>query len=282
MIKTAKPKPKTNLNPKCEIYIKIANSDIEIPLEQYIVGVISAEIYPSFDNQAIRAQAVAARTYALYNTDYGKNAIEPSTAHQVFMDEAKRREKWQQSFAQYEQKMLEAVEDTKGEVLLYNGELITAMFHAASSGQTESAKNYSGNDIPYLQSVVSSEVEKSDVFYSYDQLNERLQVRWSPAQYKAIVLETNSSGRVAYVEGHGKRWTGREIRELLQLKSTAFQWVFTDKGVSINVSGYGHGVGMSQQGANVLAKQGKNYEEILKHYYKGVQLHKIDADACLK
>ena len=265
----------------CHVTIRIANTTDEMTLDEYVLGVISAEIHASFHEEAIKAQAVAARTYALVKTDFGQKPIAASTLHQVFHTEDERREKWQGSFDMYEQKMADAVSETKDEVLYYNGQLITAMFHAASSGQTESAKNYSGYDTPYLQSVVSFEEEHSEIFYTYEQLNERLGVQWTPAQYKALQVERNSSQRVATIYAGAKSWTGREFRQLLSLKSTAFSLSYTTEGVNFVVEGYGHGVGLSQLGANVLAEQGKKYDEILLHYYKDVKLEKIPAIACL-
>lgn len=238
-----------------------------LPLESYVLGVIAAEMPASFELEALKAQAIASRTYALYNRE---SELTASTKHQVFHTKEARAEKWKDQFDTYEQKLTRAVDETKGQVLTYNGELISAMFHASSNGQTESALNFSGNDIAYLQSVPSPEV---------DEERQMVVVPWSKKDIAQMKISRNSSGRVDKVTIAGATLTGREMREHLTLRSTDFQ--FTNQGgqVFAITRGYGHGVGMSQKGANELAKQGKQAKEILTHYYMHT---KIEAYACEK
>ena len=139
----------------CEIFIEVEGHPEKIPLETYITGVVAAEMPVSFHKEALKAQAIAARTYALKTTNYGEKAIAPTVARQVYYDETKRKSNWNSDFPGNEKKIVEAIEETKGQVLLYQDALITAMFHSTSNGKTESAYGYSGNELAYLQSVTS-------------------------------------------------------------------------------------------------------------------------------
>src|SRR4051794_33345152 len=153
----------------CEIFITVDNQSI--PLETYLVGVLAGEMPASFHEEALKAQAITARTYAVRQTEFGKNMIQSTTSHQVFKNEQERQEKWQTTFQQYETKLQQAIAQTENLILTYDGEPITAMFHASSSEQTESAANYSGNAIPYLQSVQTAEVIESEtVHFTADEL----------------------------------------------------------------------------------------------------------------
>lgn len=260
---------------QCEIYVKVNNE--ELPLNQYLVGVLAGEMPASFHEEALKAQAIAARTYALRQTNYGKKEIQATTAHQVFQTEEKRKEKWKTVFSTYENKIEEAIEATGNQILTYDGQLITAMFHASSSKQTESAKNYSGQEIPYLQSVASIESPSSEtVKFTFAQLNDRLQQKFSASTYRKMNFAKNDANRVEQVKVNNAVWTGREFRELLQLKSTDFSVKWSKKGVEITTNGYGHGVGMSQHGANAMAKNGSTVGEILQNYYVGAKIEEAN------
>jgi len=141
--------PPTADEKACELFIEVEGQKEKIPLETYITGVVAAEMPVSFKKEALKAQAIAARTYALKTTNYGKKAIAPTVAKQVFYDESQRKANWASNFLGNEKKIVEAINETKGQVLLYNNDLITAMFHSTSNGQTESAYGYRGNTIPY-------------------------------------------------------------------------------------------------------------------------------------
>lgn len=260
---------------ECVIYVKV--NDQEIELNQYLVGVLAGEMPASFHEEALKAQAIAARTYALRQTDYGKRAIKATTAHQVFETEEKRKEKWKTVFSTYENKIEQAIAATDNQVLMYDGQLITAMFHASSSKQTESAKNYSGHDIPYLRSVASIEEPKTEtVNFTFAQLNERLDQKLSPDVYRKLSLARNDTNRIEQVTIGNVVLTGREFREQLQLKSTEFSVKWSTKGLEIITRGYGHGVGMSQYGANAMAKNGTTVEGILNNYYPGAQIEEAN------
>lgn len=265
----------------CEIFIEVEGQQDKIPLETYITGVVAAEMPVSFHKEALKAQAIAARTYALKTTNYGEKAIAPTVARQVFYDEAQRKANWASNFLGNEKKIVEAINETKGQVLLYQNELITAMFHSTSNGKTESAYGYSGNEIPYLQSVTSISDQASPKFeaqqeWTLAQWNSLYSIQWQPSDFHAIQLFYNDSGRVERLRLGNNIWTGREVRTLLGIPSTDFTIAYdlATKKVRVNTQGYGHGVGMSQYGAEAMANDGKTAEEILHYYYQDIEIKK--------
>lgn len=246
----------------CELTVMLEGE--EMPLEQYVAGVVAAEMPAAYEVEALKAQAIAARTYALYKLENETQHLKASVAHQVFYDGEQRAQRWQDEAEMYEAKVQQAVRDTAGQTVTYKGEPISAMFHAASNGKTESAKNYSGNDIPYLQSVPSPEQESST--------EPVVTKQWSVAELQAAHLKRNNSGRVEQVTIAGQKLSGRQLREALKLRSTDFHFTIEDGELVANVNGYGHGVGMSQQGAQQMALDGKRANDILQHYYSGVEI----------
>lgn len=154
----------------CPLFIKMNNTTV--PIEDYLIGVIAGEMPASFHMEALKAQAIASRTYVLRQTDYGKKPILTTTAHQVYNDQELREEKWKTTFAENEEKITDAVKQTANQILTYNDELITAMFHASSFQYTESAENYSGNPIPYLTATTSPEqLNQEQTMYTFAELN---------------------------------------------------------------------------------------------------------------
>lgn len=260
----------------CELFITVNGE--RLALDDYLIGVLAAEMPVSFHEEALKAQAIAARTYALRQTDYGKKQILSTTAHQVFNTPQTRKEKWQTAFAENENKLVNAIEATEGQILTYDGQLITAMFHASSQGQTESAENYGGNSIPYLQIVTSTEqLAGEEIQLTQAQLNKLLGKNFESTHYENLHITRNASNRVAKVEINGVTWTGREFRDKLQLRSTNFDWQWAMDTAVITTFGYGHGVGMSQQGANALAQSGATAQEIVAHYYDGAKLETMNS-----
>jgi len=267
----------------CELTIQVSGSEIPLNLEEYVIGVVAAEMPIGFNIEALKAQAIAARTYVLKSTDYGKIPIEPTVAKQVFYDEDSRKENWNDSFEDYEAKVREAVESTRGEVIEYNGELITAMFHSMSNGMTESAANYSGTELPYLQSVASTDFQYADNYetttsLSIEEWNNKLSIQSTLEDVKQIRLQKNNTGRVEKVTMKNHEWAGRDFRTLLDLRSTDFQIKVRDGQVIITTEGYGHGVGMSQYGADAMADNGAKAHEIIEHYYKNTSVEKINCE----
>ncbi|WP_312504962.1 stage II sporulation protein D [Lysinibacillus sp.] len=280
-------KPPTSDDNACEIFIEVEGQKEKIPLETYITGVVAAEMPVSFKKEALKAQAIAARTYALKTTNYGKIAIAPTVARQVFYDEEQRKANWASNFLGNEKKIVEAINETKGQVLLYNNELITAMFHSTSNGKTESAYGYSGNNVPYLQSVASVTDQDSPKFtaeqeWTLAQWNKLWPVQWQASDFNRVQLFYNDSGRVDRLQLGNNVWTGREVRTILGIPSTDFTINYnnTTRKVHVKTQGYGHGVGMSQYGAEAMANEGKTAAEILHYYYQDIEIKKIDA--CLK
>ncbi|MEK8196505.1 stage II sporulation protein D [Lysinibacillus sp. FSL M8-0134] len=280
-------KPPTSDDNACEIFIEVEGQKEKIPLETYITGVVAAEMPVSFKKEALKAQAIAARTYALKTTNYGKIAIAPTVARQVFYDEEQRKANWASNFLGNEKKIVEAINETKGQVLLYNNELITAMFHSTSNGKTESAYGYSGNNVPYLQSVASVSDQDSPKFtaeqeWTLAQWNKLWPVQWQANDFNRVQLFYNDSGRVDRLQLGNNVWTGREVRTILGIPSTDFTINYnnTTRKVHVKTQGYGHGVGMSQYGAEAMANEGKTAAEILHYYYQDIEIKKIDA--CLK
>lgn len=264
----------------CELTIQVSGNDEPIDLEEYVIGVVSAEMPANFHPEALKAQAIAARTYVLKNTEYGKKAIEPTVAKQVFYDSNTRKEVWAESFDDYEKKVRQAVESTKGEVINYNGELITAMFHSMSNGMTESSKNYSGTDLPYLQSVASTDFQYADNYeveksFTINEWNQLLNTNLTLNQLKNVRIKRNNTGRVETVIVGKNEWSGRDMRTLLDLRSTDFRIEVKGEKIVVTTEGYGHGVGMSQYGADAMAENGATAHEIIQHYYKNTNIEKI-------
>ena len=247
---------------ECEIFITLAQSNEQIPLEQYLMGVLAGEMPASFHIEALKAQAVAARTYAIHQTNYGATPIQQTTAHQVYKEDIN---------PKYEEKLKEAVNATKHQILTYNNQPITAMFHAASNGQTESAQNFSGAQIAYLTTVSTPEEYTETQTFTLATFNEQLKAAYSLAQIAQAQITRNDTNRVERITIGQKTWTGREFRELLRLKSTDFT-INVNSEIEIYTKGYGHGVGMSQYGANELASNGRIATEILAHYYPDTTL----------
>ncbi|MFC7685811.1 stage II sporulation protein D [Ureibacillus sp. GCM10028918] len=267
----------------CALTIQVSGSDIPIDLEEYVVGVVAAEMPVGFNLEALKAQAIAARTYVLKSTNFGQAQIEPTVAKQVFYDEDTRKENWNDAYEDYEKKVREAVESTRGEVIQYNGELITAMFHSMSNGMTESSVNYSGTELPYLQSVSSTDFQYADNYettstFTIEEWNSKLNTQSTIEEIKQIRLQKNNTGRVETVSLKGHEWTGRDFRTLLGLRSTDFQIKAQNGQVTVITEGYGHGVGMSQYGADAMADNGSTAHEIINHYYQNTSIEKINCE----
>ena len=264
----------------------------EIDLEIYLYGVVSAEMPATYHEEALKTQAIVARTYTMYkikNEPKHDNAdiCDTSTCCQAYITKEERLAKWKEEEREANwNRIIEAVDSTKGKVITYNGEVINAFFHANSGGKTEIASNvWGGKDYPYLQ-VVSTEGEteytqySSTVILSKEELLEKLK-----ENHPDIQIDFNNENAIEileYTEGEREKTvrfgnieiSGVEARQTFGLKSANFDLVFGEN-IIFNVRGYGHGVGLSQTGANSMAKENKNYEEIIKHFYSGVEIQNI-------
>ncbi|WP_339251911.1 stage II sporulation protein D [Sporosarcina sp. FSL W8-0480] len=276
----------------CTIYITVEGVDKSLPLEDYVIGVVAGEMPMDFHDEALRAQAIAARTYVLRTTENGKKPIEATVSAQVYKTVEERRERWGKDFRKNEKRLLEIVESTAGDTIVYEDELITAMFFSTSNGKTETAQNYSGSSIPYLQSVespgediVAAEFERR-VEMPIVQWNKKLGSSWNADRFKNLQLVRNHTGRVQKAVSGEFEMSGREMREALGLASTDFNIAYdvTNKIVIIDTIGYGHGVGMSQYGAEAFARKGWTAENIITYYYSGTKIKKFELpeSECLK
>ena len=248
-------------------------------LENYVIGVVAAEMPASFSFEALKAQAVAARTFA-YNKisnnilNYNELVNDKGQAY-ISVDEMK--DKWKDSFANNYDKISKAVLDTKGEIITYNDKPIMSYYFSVSNGKTEESANVFNNQ-PYLLSVDSSwdinskEYEKN-MYMSKEEVLKKLGI--NDKDLKISNIEHNSSNRIKSININGILYSGIDIRKKLGLRSTDFTFDLEENQVRIKTNGYGHGVGMSQYGANYLANQGKNYKEIIKYYYNGVNIKKL-------
>lgn len=245
---------------------------INLELEEYVLGVVGAEMPASFNIEALKAQAILARTYALKSIKNGKKLTD-TVSTQAYKDNSELQKLWKNDYTKYYEKIKKAVNETKGKVILYNNEYIDAVYHSTSNGKTENSKNVWKNSLPYLVSVDSSwdknvkSYKKETIF----EINEFCNILKLDVE-EAITYEIihNQTGRVRQITINNKTFSGTEFRNLLKLRSTDFEIEINDEKVKVTTYGYGHGVGMSQYGANEMAKQGYSYIQILKHYYTGV------------
>ena len=260
------------------------NNTVEkINLEDYLVGVVSGEVPVSFEKEAIKAQAVAARTYALKQIENHKNYeydVKDDISSQVYQTDEELRNKWGNNYDEYVKKIKECVSETEGEYVSYNNEVIYAFFFSTSNGKTEDNKNVFGKDLPYLK-VVDSSFDESETknfttvkIVSLDDFYKQLNLEKSDELNITDIVRTES-GRISSIMINGKAFTGRDFQKRLSLKSNDFTIQKNNENITITTKGFGHGVGMSQYGANALAKRHKTYDEILKYYYQGTNLQKL-------
>ena len=262
---------------------------VQTTMAEWLPGVVAAEMPASFEDEALRAQAVAARTYILHLMGSGK-AAHPEAAVcddpaccKAHLDRESLRGSWGGSFDSNYEKVFEAASSTDGQYLAWEGEAIEAVFHSSSAGMTEDAAEV-WSARPYLVSVsspetagdvpdyvTSVEVSPEDFAAKLTALRPGADLSGRPAGWLGP-LERDGSGRVEGVEIGGESFTGQELREAFSLRSTAFTLDCTGEAFLFTVTGYGHGVGMSQYGANVMAEGGADYREILAHYYPGTEL----------
>lgn len=273
-----KPKETTNDNNVVTVTVFRNNGTVlNLELEDYLVNVVAAEMPASFNDEALKAQAILARTYAKKAIKTGK-VLTDTVSTQVYKDNNELKTMWKNDYNKYYEKVKNAVLETAGIVLKYNGDYIEAIYHSTSNGLTEDAKYVWGNSFPYLKTVDSSydkNVKNYEVstFFSYEKLSNILGFQIN-SETDMSILERNNSNRVMTVLIGSSLYDGVRFRTLLNLRSTDFEIKKDIDGVNIVTKGYGHGVGMSQYGANEMAKKGFTYADILNHYYEGVSISK--------
>jgi|GEM_PF-366225 len=259
------------------IRLNTNGSVVTINLEDYVIGVVASEIPVTFHPEAIKSQAIAARTFAMKKSSQGAILLN-SSANQTYKSEAQLKQMWGSSYTANYNKIKSAVNSTQGLVLTYNGGYIDALYHTMSNSKTEMPKYVWGSNLPYLQSVSSNWDTKvkgfeSSINVTYATLSSKLgKTINGNTEFK--VLSETVSGRVENIKIGDSTYSGVKLRSLLGLKSTDFTIVKGATNVTITTKGSGHGVGMSQYGANEAAKEGYSYERILKHYYTGVAIVK--------
>ena len=275
--------------------IKLLHADTgeieELPLDTYLLGVVSAEMPANFEQEALNAQALVARTYTIYSIVHNKNKhgdadiCDDSGCCQAWISKEDRMARWDEAERENNWRKIEiAVNTTAGKIITYNGEVIDAFFHSNSGGTTEAPVNvWGGTNYPYLQSVETAGEDaysqySSEVVLTKEELKNKILAKHADfsidySQSDCIqILEYTESGRVKTIKIGNLNLSGVEVRTLLGLRSANFEVSIDGDNIKFSVKGYGHGVGMSQTGADSMAKQGSNYEKIVKHFYTGVEI----------
>ena len=259
---------------------------MEMELEDYVFHALAAEMFAEYDPEALKAQACAIRTFAVYKMNHGGCAVHAADIctdyHNclAFLRDEEFAECWGQDEAAYAKKLKQAVADTAGELIYYDGEPIFAVFHSNAGGSTEDIVHVFGENMPYLKSVESYEPEDSFKYTQeaeftnaeFDRIMQEAYPQYLPREIE--IISRYDSGRVDRVKIGGIELKGTEVRALFSLNSAHFDITQKDQSVLFHVVGYGHGVGMSQAGAQELALRGYDYVDILKHYYTGVSIEK--------
>ncbi len=273
--------------PQIRLYLSSQNQVIQMPLEEYLLGTVAAEMPASFGMEALKAQAVCARTYAIRKIIEGRsypkgaqlsddiNSCQAYISQEGFA--ARNPSNYQALWA----KIGSAVRETRGVIMLYDGQPIDALYHSTCGGQTESARNSGGREISYLQSVpcsycASSRYYESVQVFSSPQLRSLLKVTAADPVINLKITSRSSSGRVLQMELNGKPLYAETFRSCLQLPSTWWKISLQDDKLSINSRGYGHGLGLCQYGAGGMAADKKDYLQILHYYYQGVEVSRLD------
>ncbi|MGM0878847.1 MAG: stage II sporulation protein D [Bacillota bacterium] len=283
-------------NIKISVFREESEQIEDVPLERYVMGVVATQMDPTFEMEALKAQALIARTYIIKHILHlremalteGAPLIEgaivtDTKTHQVYKNQEELKKMWGADYNIYMERVKEAVLSTQGKILTFNNNPIDAPFFSTSNGFTENAEDYWGTDVqaPYLRSVNSSWDQLSPRFsstkvISLNEFEDTLGIVLPEEGSIGVISERTEGGRVAKVVVDGKEFSGREIREKLELESSDFQWQRQGEQITIETKGRGHGVGMSQDGANGMALEGKDYKEIVNHFYNGIEIEKLN------
>lgn len=255
----------------------------ELKIEDYLIGVLAAEMPASFETEALKAQAVASRSYAMYKILHNENDdydILTDVTHQSYITKEEMQKKWGNNYNFYLNKITNAVQNTKDEVMYYKNEIIESFYFAMSNGATEDAKTVFQSDLPYIKATTSTWDNESlnnflvTTTFTKEKFCETLELE----ECKTIKIDNinySASHRVNSLLINNQEFLGTKVRTLLNLRSTDFEIDIDNNEIHITTKGYGHGVGMSQYGANGMAKEGYNYKDILNHYYNGITINKM-------
>jgi stage II sporulation protein D len=287
---TSKSSDTTTNDDSITVFLSNQNKNITMSEFEYVCGSVAAEMPLAYHEEALKAQAVACYTNCLRlknsnnkEESNGADISDDISVHQGYITEDERKEKWGDDFNKYESKLRSIVTDVLGEYITYDEKICVAAFSAICTGTTETAENVWGSKTPYLVSVKSegdklSPTYSSTVTFSKSQFISIMKDLGVSIDSKADLTEiigkpkATKAGTVLTIKINSKEVTGSNMRQAFSLRSPAFKITATENEVTFNVSGYGHGVGMSQYGADYMARQGSTYDEILKHYYKGVEI----------
>ena len=260
------------------------NTIEKVPLEKYVIGVLSGEMPTTFPMEALKAQAVAARTYVLRKIEYAKEQeydVVDTVANQVYYNNNELKERWKDDYEEKMNRIQKAVLDTQGEYLTYQGEIAQAFFFSTSTGYTENCEEVFQESLPYLRSVKSDwEEDISPVFedsktFTLEEFYQKLNLD-ANSNFSIQITDRTSTGRVRTLNINGKDFKASDVTTALGLRSSFFEIQKNEEQIVIHTKGFGHGVGMSQYGAYGMAENGSNYQEILKYYYQGIEIQKIE------
>jgi stage II sporulation protein D len=281
--------------PSIEVSVyRTSSKDIEkIPLEEYVVGVVASEMPTTFELEALKAQSLAARTFVVnlmlsdskplgipknVNADIGDN----HQFHQVYKNKDELTKQWGENYKSNINKIQKAVNATKGQILTYTGNPIDPSFFSTSNGYTENSEDYWTNKIPYLRSVASPWDKESPKFtiqkvIAIEYVERALEIQLDPNANNIGEVKLTKSKRVDTIKIGNKEFSGKDVREILGLSSSDFDIQQKNGNLIFTTRGNGHGVGMSQYGANGMAKEGKSYKDIVKYYYQGIEISSAES-----
>ena len=256
------------------IIVHLTDLDLYLDLNDYVTGVVASEMPALFNEEALKAQAVAARSFATSKIENNFLELTSGISDQVYNPNFKLKEKWNDDYNKYYNKIYKCVKSTHNEVIKRDNKILRTYYFSMSNGYTENSQTVF-NDTTFT-SVKSLENENTPNYkfqktFSFSDLNKLLNISSIDIQN----IERNETNHVKSITINNKTYTGIEFRKLLNLRSTDFTIEKQDNNYIITTIGYGHGVGMSQYGANQMAKEGSSYKEILNHYYENTEISEI-------
>ncbi|WP_057913727.1 stage II sporulation protein D [Peribacillus muralis] len=271
------------------VYRTLTKEVEQIPLEEYVVGVVASEMPVSFELEALKAQSLAARTFLVrqmlsnstINLPEGTDITDNTQFHQVFKNKKELASEWGKNYQSNISKVQKAVDATKGQIITYDEKPIDASFFSTSNGYTENSEDYWGNKTPYLKSVESpwdlqSPKFQNETTIQVPKFEELLGIKLDSDVNIGSVLSKSEGNRIKSFEINDKKYSGKTIRDKLKLHSSDFTIKREGSEVIIHTKGNGHGVGMSQYGANGLAQEGKNYQDIVHYYYQDITISSVE------
>lgn len=269
-------------NTVVRVYREDTGEITNIPIEEYVVGVLAGEMPVEFELEALKAQAVAARSYVMIQIERNINNqydVVDTVINQVYLDKDYLLAVWKQSYSDNINKIKMAVLSTKGEYVSYNGKVAETLFFSTSPGITENSEEVFTNEVAYLRSVESpwdeiSPVYTSNTTFTFEEFYSKLGLDYKDT-LNVEVIDKTSTGRIKKIKINEEELTANYVCSKLSLRSTYFEIIQDGTKIIVKNKGYGHGVGMSQYGAQGMAQEGYTYDEILKHYYTGIEIKKF-------